>query len=80
MQSQLRTDQNHSAWSPDLISGCPSSLEETIMVLLDSGFTPQNSAVLRERLKVVAETSTKNFMAKYRIDVQMSCSAFVVPG
>jgi len=50
------------------------------MVLLDSGFTPQNCAVLREKLKMVAETSTKNFIAKYRIDVQMSCSAFVVPG
>jgi RNA-dependent RNA polymerase len=50
------------------------------MVLLDSGFTPQNCPVLREKLKMVVETSVKNFMARYRIDVQMSCSAFVVPG
>jgi RNA-dependent RNA polymerase len=29
-----------SAWWVDMISGCPSSLEETVMTMLDSGFNP----------------------------------------
>lgn len=29
------------AWWADEISGCPSSLEETVLVLLDAGFKPQ---------------------------------------
>lgn len=37
----------------DEISGCPSSLEETVMVLLDSGFEPQSCAILAMKLKEV---------------------------
>ncbi|KAL6305950.1 RNA dependent RNA polymerase-domain-containing protein, partial [Sparassis latifolia] len=67
------------AWWADPISGCPSTLEETVMVLLDSGFTPQNSAVLRAKLRVIVENTIKSFGSRYRIEVPMSCTAFIVP-
>jgi RNA-dependent RNA polymerase len=41
------------AWWPDEFSGCPSSLEETAMVLLDSGFQPQSCGILAMKLKEV---------------------------
>jgi RNA-dependent RNA polymerase len=72
--------QRSSAWWADQVSGCPSTLEETVMVLLDSGFTPQNCAVLRDKLKQVVTTSIRNYVLKYRIEVPMSCTAFLVPG
>jgi RNA-dependent RNA polymerase len=34
------------AWYWDKISGCPSSLEETVMVMLDSGFDPNTKSVV----------------------------------
>lgn len=72
--------QRSSAWWADQISGCPSSLEETVMVLLDSGFTPLNCAVLRDKLKQVVMRTIRTYVLRYRIEVPMSCSAFVVPG
>lgn len=74
------TDERSTAWWGDQISGCPSSLEETVMVLLDAGFTPQTSPVLREKLKQVVTTKVKTRAQKFRYDVLQSAIAFVVPG
>lgn len=41
------------AYWADEISGCPSSLEETVMVLLDAGFEPQSCAILAMKLREV---------------------------
>lgn len=74
------TEQRSSAWWRDEISGCPSSLEETAMCFIDSGFTPQNCPVLRSRLEKVIKGYVKNYVKKYRIHVPMSASAFIIPG
>lgn len=50
------------------------------MYLLDSGFTPQNCAVLKEKLSKVIKTSIASYVKAYRIDVPMSLTAFIVPG
>ena len=73
-------DQHSSAWWADYISGCPSSLEETVMVLLDSGFTPQQCPILREKLKQVVTSKVKTRTQNYRYDVELSAGAFVIPG
>jgi RNA-dependent RNA polymerase len=73
-------DQRSSAWWADQISGCPSSLEETVMVLLDSGFTPQECPILREKLKQVVTTKVKTRTQNYRYDIELSVGAFVIPG
>ena len=69
-----------SAWWDDPVSGCPSSLEETAMHLLDSGFRPDTCPVLREKLKVVAIKTLSPARNSYRMPVSMSCTAFVIPG
>ena len=69
-----------SAWWEDPISGSPSSLEETCMRLLDSGFRPETCMVLRAKLQEVAKKVVRTFTARYRFEVPMSCSAFIVPG
>ena len=68
------------AWWADQISGCPSTLEETVMVLLDSGFTPQDSPVLRDKLKNVVISKINSATSNYRYNVLQSATAFVIPG
>ena len=72
--------QKSSAWWGDEISGCPSSLEETVMCLIDSGFTPQNCPVLRSKLEKIVKGYVKNYIKTYKIDVPMSASAYIIPG
>jgi len=67
-------------WWTDQISGCPSTLEETVMVLLDSGFHPESSPILREKLKNIVVKKIENRTDKLRFDVEQSCVAFAVPG
>lgn len=74
------TSESSSAWWPDPVGGSPSSLEETCMELIDSGFSPDHLPVLREKLKKVAEKANKTTLEKYRMQVPMSCSAWAVPG
>ena len=68
------------AWWGDEISGCPSSIEETVMSFLDSGFHPASNSILAEKLHILAKNAVKSSMGKYRVKIPMSCSAFVVPG
>lgn len=68
------------AWWADRISGCPSSLWEIVLGLLDSGFTPQGLPMLRDRLRKIVKHSLESFIAKAKIPVPMSCSAWAVPG
>lgn len=73
-------DQRSSAWWADPVGGSPSSLEETVMELLDAGFQPGSCPVLRDKLKNVVKGYVKREIRSYRIEVPMSCSAFIVPG
>ena len=72
--------QKSAAWWPDQSSGCPSSLEETVMYLLDSGFTPQRCPILQEKLKNVVKTRIRNKIEKMKIVINHSATAFVIPG
>ncbi|KAI9459182.1 RNA dependent RNA polymerase-domain-containing protein [Lactarius psammicola] len=67
------------AWWGDDISGCPSTLEETVMAFLDSGFHPASNAILAEKLHIMVKSAVKSRMSKYRVTVPMSCAAYVVP-
>ena len=69
------------AWWPDYTSGQPSSLEETVLVLIEAGFHPLTEWILREKLKQVIYTALGRFsISKPKVPVAESCSAFVVPG
>ena len=79
-QIDTAASEQSSAWWPDPVGGSPSSLAETAMQLLDSGFTPDTCAVLRSKMKAIAEKVLKPCITKYRLAVKMSCSAFVIVG
>ncbi|KAI0372068.1 hypothetical protein BV20DRAFT_1065820 [Pilatotrama ljubarskyi] len=68
-----------SAWWEDPISGLPSSLEETCLTLLESGFIPKTCPVLRAKLREVAKRVVTTFETRCKFSVPMSCSAFIVP-
>ncbi|KAL0949476.1 hypothetical protein HGRIS_009529 [Hohenbuehelia grisea] len=72
-------EERSSAWWADVISGCPSTLEETVMYLLESGFTPNALPVLRDKLKDVLKPLIKRYITACRIEVPMSATAFLVP-
>ncbi|KAI0293977.1 RNA dependent RNA polymerase-domain-containing protein [Russula brevipes] len=67
------------AWWGDEISGCPSSIEETVMAFLDTGFHPASNAILAEKLHIVAKKAVKTCISKFRVTIPMSCSALIVP-
>lgn len=68
------------AWWGDDISGCPSSLEETVMAFLDTGFHPMSNSILAEKLYIIAKKAIKSSISKSRVTIPMSCSAFIIPG
>ncbi|RXW24663.1 hypothetical protein EST38_g1142 [Candolleomyces aberdarensis] len=72
-------DQRSSAWWADPVGGCPSSLEETVMGLLDAGFRPDSCPVLRDKLKNIVKGYVRREIRSYRPEVPMSCSAFIIP-
>jgi len=67
-------------WWPDEVSGCPSSLEETIMAFLDSGFHPSNCEILREKIFRVVKTTISRVIENCHIDIPLSASAWIIPG
>ncbi|CAL1696986.1 unnamed protein product [Somion occarium] len=67
------------AWWEDPVSGCPSSLHETVLVLLDAGFSPTTCGYLRHKLREVIQMTITRHTNKYHFDVTQSCTAFVVP-
>jgi RNA-dependent RNA polymerase len=73
-------EQRSSAWWGDEVSGCPSSLEETVMCMLDSNLTPQECPVLRDKLHKIIKSRVREYIRSYRIDVPLSASAFLIPG
>ncbi|KZT73517.1 hypothetical protein DAEQUDRAFT_721575 [Daedalea quercina L-15889] len=67
------------AWWADPTSGCPSTISETVLVLLDSGFLPDKCPVLGSKLKNFVKQVITQCSNKCHIAVPMSCTAFVVP-
>ncbi len=77
---QIDVAEHSVAWWADPISGSPSSLEETVMRLLDAGFSPSILQVLRDKLREVAFKAIRTCVQKFHIQVPESCTAFVIPG
>ena len=68
------------AWWRDEISGCPSSLDETVADLLASGFSPLNSPICATKLREVFKNKLRAFRDKLKILIPDSAMAFIVPG
>ncbi|KAK7688073.1 hypothetical protein QCA50_008443 [Cerrena zonata] len=67
------------AWWPDPNSGCPSALHETVLTLLDAGFSPSENDYLRNKLREVVRMAITRHTNKFHFDVMHSCTAFIVP-
>ncbi|KAF9812816.1 hypothetical protein IEO21_05963 [Rhodonia placenta] len=78
-QMDKALEDHSTAWWDDPISGCPSTLEETVLVLLDSGFKPDTCPVLAAKLKEVVKRAINSYVRRYRVDVPQSCTAYIVP-
>ncbi|CCM02288.1 uncharacterized protein FIBRA_04376 [Fibroporia radiculosa] len=77
--NQMNESQS-TAWWQDPISGCPSSLEECVMVLLAAGFMPDKLCVLEAKLNGTVKKAIQSNANSFHIEVPMSAKAFVVPG
>jgi len=77
--AELAEQRSSAGWG-DEVSGCPSSLEETIMYMIDSGLTPKECPLLRDKLDKFIRSKLASYIKSYRIDVPMSATAFLVPG
>jgi RNA-dependent RNA polymerase len=70
------------AWWPDPISGLPSTLEETVISLLASGFTPKDTAILRVKLLEIFKSAVRRQARppKFYCTLQESCYGVLIPG
>lgn len=71
-------DHDAGAWFPDPHSGCPTSLGETAMELLDSGFLPDKCNYLKKRLWHVAKSKMHAVSSQFNFELEQSCSGLVV--
>ncbi|KAL4244292.1 RNA-dependent RNA polymerase [Abortiporus biennis] len=71
--------ESSTAWWDDPVSGSPSSLEETVLHLLDAGFHPDQSGILRVKLREVVKKAINTYRSNFHIEVPQSCIAFIVP-
>lgn len=67
-------------WAPDLVSGLPSSLAETVMAFLAAGFHPHDNAVLFLKLKAVVKMAIEKAVLRYKVCLRLSVEGFAVPG
>jgi RNA-dependent RNA polymerase len=69
------------AWWPDEVSGCPSTLEETVLALLDSGFMP-TCGVLADKLEKIITAVLNSYVKppRFKVEIAKSCIAFITPG
>lgn len=55
-------------------------MQEVALELIQAGFTPTDLGVLRDKIRYVVHGVIESAIEKYRIPLQESISAFVVPG
>ena len=56
------------------------SLCETVLALIQAGFSPKTCPLLHEKMRFVIKTAINRHLEKYRIEVRQSAQAFIVPG
>jgi hypothetical protein len=55
-------------------------LYETVLELIQAGFSPKSSPILREKMKHVVRMVMSRRLEKYHLDVRQSAQALIVPG
>ncbi|KAG6878945.1 hypothetical protein C0992_006382 [Termitomyces sp. T32_za158] len=60
-------------------SGVPLTLSEYVMELLQAGFHPKDSTILKEKIGYLVDTTIKSIVDKFSIPLPDSLNAFIVP-
>jgi hypothetical protein len=55
-------------------------LHETVLELIQAGFSPKSSPILREKMRHVVRMVMSRRLEKYHLDVRQSAQALIVPG
>ena len=56
------------------------SLYQTVLELIQAGFTPQSCPILFEKMRYVVQQAMGRYLDKYHLEVRQSAEAFIVPG
>jgi RNA-dependent RNA polymerase len=56
------------------------SLCETVLALIQAGFSPKTCPFLHEKMRFVVQTAINRHLKKYRLEVRQSAQAFIIPG
>ena len=56
------------------------SLHQTVLDLIQAGFSPKSSPLLYEKMRWVLKQAMEHFLEKYHIEVPQSAEGFIVPG
>lgn len=67
-------------WHPGRISGLPSTLEESVMAFIASGFHPNTCPRLRFKLLQVVNTTITTYIKRFRVGIPQSAEGFALPG
>ncbi|KAG8910659.1 hypothetical protein FRC01_006208, partial [Tulasnella sp. 417] len=78
-EADPEADQRSSAWWPDDVSGCPSSLAETCLVNLQAGFRPESLPYLRQKLRILLDDMLSRYVDKFKITVPYALTGTLVP-
>lgn len=68
------------AWAPDLVSGLPSSIAETVMAFLAAGFHPWQNRLLFDKVAALLKMTMENVIVRYKVSVPLSAEGFAIPG
>lgn len=69
-----------SSTSGDVMAASQDTLAESILRMLQSGFSPLNNLKLYNDLKILVRLSIDSFIKEYRIVMDHSADAFIIPG
>ncbi|KAF9254988.1 hypothetical protein L218DRAFT_1009050 [Marasmius fiardii PR-910] len=78
-EGELDEEEQGYSWCPDPSSGCPTSISETIVEMLSSGFNPQGCAFLRTKIFDLLKSLIRRKCSKHNWEIEQSAISFAVP-
>ncbi|KZO93158.1 hypothetical protein CALVIDRAFT_566868 [Calocera viscosa TUFC12733] len=73
------TEDRSAPWWRDEISGCPSTIEESALSVIDSGFTLQDSSYLRRKVQRLLEQRMTSVVSRHKLRAPNSAEGFAIP-
>ncbi|KAG6878032.1 hypothetical protein C0993_000572 [Termitomyces sp. T159_Od127] len=77
--TQIESEGSNDIYTGRASNGAPLTLSEYVMELLQAGFHPRDSSLLKEKIRYLVETTIKSIVDKFSIPLPESLNAFIVP-